>query len=104
MTAAGSGSLHAERYASTFSADDAKSSRLTVGEMSYGGNWHGSGQIPARAVDRGSVSRYDSLDPDEGASYQKKWAAEIVFDPFYNERFLTVAPPTFLPCINQRML
>jgi hypothetical protein len=29
------------------------SSSLSVGEMSYGANWHGSGQIPARAVDQG---------------------------------------------------
>ena len=28
-------------------------SSLTIGEMSYGGAWHGSGQIPARAVERG---------------------------------------------------
>jgi len=25
-------------------------STLSIAEMSYGGNWHGSGQIPARAV------------------------------------------------------
>ncbi len=45
-----------------------KSSSLSVGEMSYGGNWHGSGQIPARAVDQGIVSRYGSVDPDEGGN------------------------------------
>jgi TonB family protein len=41
---------------------------LSVGEMSYAGNWHGSGQIPARAVDQGLVSRFGSLDPDEGGN------------------------------------
>ncbi len=42
------------------------SSSLTVGEASYAGNWYGSGQIPARAVDGGLVSRFGSIDPDEG--------------------------------------
>jgi TonB family protein len=41
-------------------------STLQLGEMSYGGAWHGSGQIPARAVEQGLVSRYGSIDPDEG--------------------------------------
>jgi TonB family protein len=44
------------------------SSQLSVGELSYGGNWHGSGQVPARAVEQGQVSRFGSLDPDEGGS------------------------------------
>ncbi len=43
-------------------------SSLAVGEMSYGGTWHGSGQIPARAVEQGTVSRFGSVDPDEGGN------------------------------------
>jgi outer membrane receptor protein involved in Fe transport len=43
-------------------------SRLVVGEASYAGNWHGSGQIPARAVDQGLISRFGSLDPSEGGN------------------------------------
>ena len=41
-------------------------SSLTIGQMSYGGAWHGSGQLPARAVERGQISRFGSIDPDEG--------------------------------------
>ena len=41
-------------------------SSITLGEMSYGGAWHGSGQLPARAVEQGTVSRFGSIDPDEG--------------------------------------
>jgi TonB family protein len=41
-------------------------SSLSVTEMSYAGNWHGSGQIPARAVEEGLISRFGSIDPDEG--------------------------------------
>jgi TonB family protein len=41
-------------------------SSFSIGEMSYGGNWHGSGQIPARAVDEGLITRFGSIDPNEG--------------------------------------
>jgi TonB family protein len=41
-------------------------SSLSVSEMSYGSSWHGSGQIPARAVEQGSISRFGSIDPSEG--------------------------------------
>ncbi len=51
-----------------------------------------------------SQSRVASPDMDEVAWYHQRWAAEIVSDEFYNERFLTVGSPTFVPCVNQRML
>jgi TonB family protein len=41
---------------------------LSLTEMSYAGNWHGSGQIPARAVEEGLISRFGSIDPDEGGN------------------------------------
>ncbi|MEO8799532.1 MAG: TonB-dependent receptor, partial [Polyangiaceae bacterium] len=43
-----------------------RTSSLTVGESSYASSWHGSGQIPARAVDNGLINRYGSIDPTEG--------------------------------------
>ncbi len=43
-------------------------STLSLTEMSYAGNWHGSGQIPARAVAAGLISRFGSIDPDEGGN------------------------------------
>ena len=43
-------------------------SQLTIGESSYSGNWHGSGQIPARAVAAGTMSRFGSIDPSEGGN------------------------------------
>jgi TonB family protein len=43
-------------------------SSLSLTEMSYAGDWHGSGQIPARAVAEGLITRFGSLDPDEGGS------------------------------------
>jgi len=50
----------------TFAPTPASSLSLT--EMSYAGNWHGSGQVPARAVAQGLIDRFGSIDPDEGGN------------------------------------
>ena len=44
------------------------SSSVSIGGSSYAGNWHGSGQIPARAVASGLVTRFGSIDPSEGGN------------------------------------
>jgi TonB family protein len=44
----------------------APTSTLAITESSYAGDWHGSGQIPARAVEQGTLSRFGSIDPAEG--------------------------------------
>jgi len=44
------------------------SSTLSLIHMGYGGDWNGSGQIAARAVDQGLISRFGSLDPTEGGN------------------------------------
>lgn len=51
-----------------------------------------------------SQSRIPVLDPIEAHLFHAKWAAETTMDPFYNERFLDVVPPTFRPTINPRLL
>ncbi|HEX3696153.1 MAG TPA: TonB family protein [Polyangia bacterium] len=43
-------------------------SSVSLTEVSYASNWHGSGQIPARAVNQGLITRFGSLDPDEGGN------------------------------------
>ena len=48
--------------------DFTPTSSLSLTQMSYAGNWHGSGQIPARAVAQGQISRFGSIDPDEGGN------------------------------------
>jgi GT2 family glycosyltransferase len=58
----------------------------------------------AELIHMESLSHPASVDMGELAWYHQRWAAELVSDPFYNERFLTVEPPTFVPCVNQRML
>jgi hypothetical protein len=54
--------------------EPSKRSTFSVGVMSYSGNWHGSGQVPARAVEQGLISRFGSLDPDEGGSTSRHQA------------------------------
>jgi len=49
-----------------------------------------------------SQSRVASADFREVLWYQKRWAEQIIFDNYYNEHFLTVASPTFVPHINSR--
>lgn len=49
-----------------------------------------------------SQSRVASADPEEVRIYQERWAGQVIGDPFYNERRLTVASPTFEPHANKR--
>jgi glycosyltransferase involved in cell wall biosynthesis len=58
----------------------------------------------AELIHMESLSHAVTLDMGELAWYHQRWAAELVSDQFYNERFLTVEPPTFVPCVNQRLL
>jgi hypothetical protein len=51
-----------------------------------------------------SQSRVAFADPKEVAWFHKRWASNLVADRFYNEQFLTCAPPTFEPQINARMV
>ena len=36
--------------------------------------------------------------------FSSRWAHKLIYDPFYNEQFLTTARPTFEPLINKRLL
>ena len=51
-----------------------------------------------------SQSRVASADMNEVAWYHNRWASQIVSDPYYNEQFLTVASPTFVPYVNLRKI
>lgn len=46
--------------------DPSASSRLSVTFTQYYARWNGSGQIPLREVEGGSLDRFGSLDPSEG--------------------------------------
>jgi hypothetical protein len=58
----------------------------------------------AELIHMESQSHVVSLDMAELSWYHQQWGAELLSDPFYNERFLTVGPPTFVPSVNQRLL
>ena len=54
----------------------------------------------AELIHMESLSRVVELDMRELAWFHQRWATELVADQFYNDRFLTVEPPTFVPCVN----
>ena len=47
-----------------------------------------------------SQSRDPSFNIEELVWYSQRWGHEVACDSFYNEQFLTVAPPTFEPFVN----
>ncbi|HXU06121.1 MAG TPA: TonB-dependent receptor plug domain-containing protein, partial [Polyangia bacterium] len=65
---------------------------LSVGEMSYAGNWFGSGQIPARAVQSSQVTRFGSIDPDEGGNTARhQLFAQVRLSPTPNSQLDVLA-------------
>lgn len=44
---------------------------LSVSGSHYQASWHGSGEIPARAVRAGLISRFGAIDPNEGGETQR---------------------------------
>jgi glycosyltransferase involved in cell wall biosynthesis len=54
----------------------------------------------AELIHMESLSRVVSLDMGELDWLHERWAAELPCDLFYNDRFLTIEPPTFVPCVN----
>jgi outer membrane receptor protein involved in Fe transport len=64
------------------------SSQLSLLAMAYSSSWHGSGQIPARAVDSGTIDRYGAIDPSEGGVTQRQQAiASLVTHPDARSKF-----------------
>jgi GT2 family glycosyltransferase len=51
-----------------------------------------------------SQSRIASANMGEVAWYHNRWADHTSVDPYYNELFLTVASPTFVPFVNLRKI
>jgi len=53
------------------SADLAEDMKLAVWASHYRAEWHGSGQIPSRAVRSGLIDRFGAIDPNEGGVTQR---------------------------------
>jgi GT2 family glycosyltransferase len=58
----------------------------------------------AELIHMESMSRVPSFNIDETNWYQRRWASKHIFDRFYNELFLAVAPSSFVPHVNRRTL
>jgi hypothetical protein len=64
------------------------SSQVSLLAMGYSSSWHGSGQIPARAVDSGAIDRYGAIDPSEGGVTQRQQViASLVTRPDARSKF-----------------
>ncbi|HET9929292.1 MAG TPA: TonB-dependent receptor [Polyangiaceae bacterium] len=68
---------HWDRYRlfDKISFKSGKSALVTLSFAGYAGSWNGSGQLPARAVEDGYVSRFGSLDPSEGGASARHQAS-----------------------------
>jgi GT2 family glycosyltransferase len=54
----------------------------------------------AELIHMESQSRVPYLDVRESNQLKAKWGKSLSSDRFYNDRFLTIAPPTFESAIN----
>ncbi len=64
------------------------SSQFSLLAMAYSSSWHGSGQIPARAVDSGAIDRFGAIDPSEGGVAQRQQViASLVTRPDARSKF-----------------
>jgi outer membrane receptor protein involved in Fe transport len=65
---------------------------VNIGELSYGSDWYGSGQIPDRAVQQGLISRYGTIDPDEGGNTSRhQLFAQLHSQPTENSQLEALA-------------
>src|SRR3984893_1670255 len=78
------------------SADIAEDMRLAVSASHYRAEWHGSGQIPARAVRSGLIDRFGAIDPTEGGVTQRtNLNAEYSWKPTENQKLSAHAYLTY---------
>jgi outer membrane receptor protein involved in Fe transport len=78
------------------SADIAEDMRLAVSASHYRAEWHGSGQIPARAVRSGLIDRFGSIDPNEGGTTERtNLNVEFTWKPTENQKLSAHAYLTY---------
>ncbi len=78
------------------SATLAEDMKLSLWASYYQADWHGSGQIPLRAVQEGSIDRFGSIDPSEGGSTQRtNLNAEFAWKPREDHRLTVHAYLTY---------
>ena len=78
------------------SATLAEGTKLSLWASYYQADWHGSGEIPLRAVREGVIGRFGSLDPSEGGSTQRiNLNGELSMQPREDHRFTAHAYLTY---------
>jgi outer membrane receptor protein involved in Fe transport len=78
------------------SADLAEDMKLSLWASHYRADWHGSGQIPERAVREGVISRFGSIDPTEGGVTQRtNLNLDYSWKPTENQRVAAHAYVTY---------
>ena len=78
------------------SAEIAEDMRLAVSASHYRAEWHGSGQIPERAVRSGLIDRFGAIDPTEGGVTQRtNLNVEYSWKPTENQKLSAHAYLTY---------
>ena len=78
------------------SATLAEDMRLAISASHYRAEWHGSGQIPERAVREGLIDRFGSIDPNEGGTTQRSnLNVEYSWKPVENQKLSAHAYLTY---------
>jgi outer membrane receptor protein involved in Fe transport len=78
------------------SANIAEDMRLAITASHYRAEWHGSGQIPERAVREGLIDRFGSLDRNEGGTTQRtNLNVEYGWKPVENQKLSAHAYLTY---------
>jgi outer membrane receptor protein involved in Fe transport len=78
------------------SATLAEDMKLSLWASYYQADWHGSGQIPLRAVNEGVIDRFGSIDPSEGGSTQRSnLNADFSWNPREDHRLTAHAYLTY---------
>jgi outer membrane receptor protein involved in Fe transport len=78
------------------SAEIGEDMKLSAWVSHYRAEWHGSGEIPLRAVQSGLITRFGSIDPTEGGSTQRtNLNLEFSWKPAENHRLTAHAYVTY---------
>ncbi|HKX06066.1 MAG TPA: TonB-dependent receptor plug domain-containing protein [Methylomirabilota bacterium] len=78
------------------SAEIAEDMRVAVSASHYRAEWHGSGQIPARAVRSGLIDRFGAIDPTEGGVTERTNVnVEYAWKPTENQKLSAHAYLTY---------
>lgn len=71
-----------------YSAQLSDRSHVAVSASSFGANWNASGQVPQRAIDDGSITRFGAVDSNEGGNTNRTNVNAVLTTRLGNEAIL----------------